>query len=177
MEVLFGRIPLDEVTTSMTINGPAAIVWALYLANAEKRGIPFDRLGGTIQNDALKEYIAQREWIVPVKPAMHLVIDTFRYGSRDVPRWNTISVSGYHIREAGATGLQELAFTLIDGLEYVKWGVAAAHTTDHPAPPPSHFFPLHDQPSAEIAEVRAAPPGRAGETPGPGQPANRTAPH
>ena len=90
MEILFDRIPLDQVTTSMTINGPASIVWAMYLAAAERRGIPFDRLGGTIQNDALKEYIAQREWIVPVKPAMHLVIDTFRYGSRDVPRWNTI---------------------------------------------------------------------------------------
>ena len=125
MEILFDRIPLDEVTTSMTINGPASIVWAMYLANAEKRGIRLERLGGTIQNDALKEYIAQREWIVPVKPAMALVVDTFRFGSRDVPRWNTISISGYHIREAGATALQELAFTLIDGLEYVKWGVAA----------------------------------------------------
>src|SRR5437773_4882800 len=121
MEILFDRIPLDRVTTSMTINGPASIVWAMYLAAAEKRGIPLDRLGGTIQNDALKEYIAQREWIVPLKPAMGLVVDTFRYGSREVPRWNTISISGYHIREAGATALQELAFTLIDGLEYVKW--------------------------------------------------------
>src|SRR5437660_5894419 len=104
----------------MTINGPASIVWAMYLAAAETRGIPLDRLGGTIQNDALKEYIAQREWIVPVKPAMNLVDDTFRYGSRDVPRWNTISISGYHIREAAATALRELPFTLIDGLVYVK---------------------------------------------------------
>src|SRR5437773_1832808 len=125
MEILFDRIPLDLVTTSMTINGPASIVWAMYLAAAEKRAIPLDRLGGTIQNDALKEYIAQREWIVPVKPAMSLVVDTFRFGSREEPRWNTISISGYHIREAGATAVQELAFTLIDGLEYVKWGVDA----------------------------------------------------
>src|SRR5205809_544569 len=123
-EILFARIPLDRVTTSMTINGPASLVWAMYLAAAEKRGIPLDRLGGTIQNDALKEYIAQREWIVPVKPAMGLVVDTFRYGSREVPRWNTISISGYHIREAGATALQVLALTLIDGIEYLKWGVA-----------------------------------------------------
>src|SRR2546428_10319239 len=116
MEILFDRIPLDEVTTSMTINGPASIVWAMYLAAAERRGVPFVRLGGTIQNDCLKEYIAQREWIGPVKPAMSLVVDTLRFGSREVPRWNTISVSGYHIREAGATALQELAVTLIDSL-------------------------------------------------------------
>ena len=125
MEVLFDRIPVDEVTTSMTINGPASIVWAMYLAAAEKRGYPLSVLGGTIQNDCLKEYIAQREWIVPERAAMGLVVDTFRFGSREVPKWNPISVSGYHIREAGATALQELAFTLIDGLEYVKWGVAA----------------------------------------------------
>src|SRR5437764_6959361 len=118
MEILFDRIPLDRVTTSMTINGPASIIWAMYLAAAEKQGIPLDRLGGTIQNDALKEYIAQREWIVPVKPAMDLVVDTFRYGSREVPRWNTISISGYHIREAGATALQELWFTAIDWIEF-----------------------------------------------------------
>ena len=156
MEILFDRIPLDQVTTSMTINGPASIVWAMYLAAAEKRGIPFDRLGGTIQNDALKEYIAQREWIVPVKPAMHLVIDTFRYGSRDVPRWNTISVSGYHIREAGATALQELAFTLIDGLEYVKWGVAAGLDPNDFVPHLSFFFDVHNDFFEEIAKFRAA---------------------
>ena len=156
MEILFDRIPLDEVTTSMTINGPASIVWAMYLANAEKRGIPLERLGGTIQNDCLKEYIAQREWIVPVKPAMGLVVDTFRYGSREVPRWNTISVSGYHIREAGATALQELAFTLIDGLEYVKWGVAAGLEVNEFVPHLSFFFDVHNDFFEEIAKFRAA---------------------
>src|SRR5437868_1331563 len=156
MEILFDRIPLDEVTTSMTINGPASIVWAMYLANAEKRGIPLERLGGTIQNDALKEYIAQREWIVPVKPAMALVVDTFRFGSRDVPRWNTISISGYHIREAGATALQELAFTLIDGLEYVKWGVAAGLDRNDFVPHLSFFFDVHNDFFEEIAKFRAA---------------------
>jgi methylmalonyl-CoA mutase N-terminal domain/subunit len=156
MEILFDRIPLDQVTTSMTINGPASIVWAMYLAAAEKRGIPLDRLGGTIQNDALKEYIAQREWIVPVKPAMNLVVDTFRYGSRDVPRWNTISISGYHIREAGATALQELAFTLIDGLEYVKWGVEAGLDVNDFVPHLSFFFDVHNDFFEEIAKFRAA---------------------
>ncbi|MDQ2912070.1 MAG: methylmalonyl-CoA mutase family protein [Chloroflexota bacterium] len=156
MEILFDRIPLDRVTTSMTINGPASIVWAMYLAAAENRGIPLDRLGGTIQNDALKEYIAQREWIVPVKPAMDLVVDTFRYGSRDVPRWNTISISGYHIREAGATALQELAFTLIDGLEYVKWGVEAGLDVNDFVPHLSFFFDVHNDFFEEIAKFRAA---------------------
>ena len=156
MEILFDRIPLDQVTTSMTINGPASIVWAMYLAAAEERGIPLDRLGGTIQNDALKEYIAQREWIVPVKPAMNLVVDTFRYGSRDVPRWNTISISGYHIREAGATALQELAFTLIDGLEYVKWGVDAGLDVNDFVPHLSFFFDVHNDFFEEIAKFRAA---------------------
>ena len=156
MEILFDRIPLDQVTTSMTINGPASIVWAMYLANAEKRGIPLDRLGGTIQNDCLKEYIAQREWIVPVKPAMAVVVDTFRYGSREVPRWNTISISGYHIREAGATALQELAFTLIDGLEYVKWGVAAGLDVNEFVPRMSFFFDVHSDFFEEIAKFRAA---------------------
>ena len=156
MEILFDRIPLDQVTTSMTINGPASIIWAMYLANAEKRGIPFDRLGGTIQNDCLKEYIAQREWIVPVRPAMTLVVDTFRYGARDVPRWNTISISGYHIREAGATALQELAFTLIDGLEYVKWGVEAGLDPSDFVPHLSFFFDVHNDFFEEIAKFRAA---------------------
>jgi methylmalonyl-CoA mutase N-terminal domain/subunit len=156
MEILFDRIPLDRVTTSMTINGPASIVWAMYLAAAEKRGTRLDRLGGTIQNDALKEYIAQREWIVPVKPAMGLVVDTFRYGSREVPRWNTISISGYHIREAGATALQELAFTLIDGLEYVKWGVAAGLDVNDFVPHLSFFFDVHNDFFEEIAKFRAA---------------------
>jgi methylmalonyl-CoA mutase, N-terminal domain len=156
MEILFDRIPVDRVTTSMTINGPASIVWAMYLAAAERRGIPLDRLGGTIQNDALKEYIAQREWIVPVKPAMNLVVDTFRYGSREVPRWNTISISGYHIREAGATALQELAFTLIDGLEYVKWGVEAGLDVNDFVPHLSFFFDVHNDFFEEIAKFRAA---------------------
>jgi methylmalonyl-CoA mutase N-terminal domain/subunit len=156
MEILFDRIPVGDVTTSMTINGPASIVWAMYLAAAEKRGVPLDRLGGTIQNDALKEYIAQREWIVPVRPAMDLVVDTFRFGSREVPRWNTISVSGYHIREAGATALQELAFTLIDGLEYVKWGVAAGLDVGDFVPRMSFFFDVHNDLFEEIAKFRAA---------------------
>src|SRR2546421_10297944 len=131
MEILFDGIPLDRVTTSMTINGPASIVWAMYIAAAEKRGIPFDRLGGTIQNDALKEYIAQREWIVPVKPAMDLVVDTFRYGSRDVPRWNTISISGYHIPEAGPTPPHELPFPPIRGVRDVQGGVRAGRAGEH----------------------------------------------
>src|SRR2546425_1750634 len=156
MEILFDRIPLDEVTTSMTINGLASIVWAMYLAAAERRGIPFARLGGTIQNDCLKEYIAQREWIVPVKPAMSLVVDTFLFGSREVQRWNTISVSGYHIREAGATALQELAFTLIDGLEYVKWGVEAGLDPSDFVPHLSFFFDVHNDFFEEIAKFRAA---------------------
>ena len=156
MEILFDRIPLDLVTTSMTINGPASIVWAMYLAAAEKRAIPLDRLGGTIQNDALKEYIAQREWIVPVKPAMSLVVDTFRFGSREVPRWNTISISGYHIREAGATAVQELAFTLIDGLEYVKWGVDAGLDPNDFVPHLSFFFDVHNDFFEEVAKLRAA---------------------
>ena len=156
MEILFAGIPLDEVTTSMTINGPASIVWAMYLVAAEKRGIPFDRLGGTIQNDCLKEYISQREWIVPVRPAMDLVVDTFRYGSREVPRWNTISVSGYHMREAGATALQELAFTLINGLEYVRWGVEAGLDVNDFVPRMSFFFDVHNDFFEEIAKFRAA---------------------
>jgi methylmalonyl-CoA mutase N-terminal domain/subunit len=156
MEILFDKVPMDEVTTSMTINGPASIVWALYLAAAEKRGYPLTALGGTIQNDALKEYIAQREWIVPERAAMDLVVDTFRFGAREVPKWNTISVSGYHIREAGATALQELAFTLIDGLEYVKWGVAAGLDVNEFVPRISFFFDVHNDFFEEIAKFRAA---------------------
>ncbi|HLQ05230.1 MAG TPA: methylmalonyl-CoA mutase family protein [Verrucomicrobiae bacterium] len=156
MEILFDKVPMDEVTTSMTINGPASIVWAMYLAAAEKRGYPLTALGGTIQNDALKEYIAQREWIVPERAAMDLVVDTFRFGVREVPKWNTISVSGYHIREAGATALQELAFTLIDGLEYVKWGVAAGLDVNEFVPRMSFFFDVHNDFFEEIAKFRAA---------------------
>jgi methylmalonyl-CoA mutase N-terminal domain/subunit len=156
MEILFDKIPVDEVTTSMTINGPASIVWAMYLGAAEKRGYPLTALGGTIQNDCLKEYIAQREWIVPERAAMDLVVDTFRFGAREVPKWNTISVSGYHIREAGATALQELAFTLIDGLEYVKWGVEAGLDVNDFVPRISFFFDVHNDFFEEIAKFRAA---------------------
>jgi len=156
MWILLDKIPLGEVTTSMTINGPASIVWAMYLAAAEERGIPFAKLGGTIQNDILKEYIAQREWIVPVKPAMELVVDSFRYGAREVPRWNTVSISGYHIREAGSTAVQELAFTLLDGLEYVKWGVDAGLDVNDFAPHLSFFFDVHNDFFEEIAKFRAA---------------------
>ncbi|HYK97346.1 MAG TPA: methylmalonyl-CoA mutase family protein [Candidatus Acidoferrales bacterium] len=156
MEILFDKVPMDEVTTSMTINGPASIVWAMYLAAAEKRGYPLKALGGTIQNDCLKEYIAQREWIVPERAAMDLVVDTFRFGAREVPKWNSISVSGYHIREAGATALQELAFTLIDGLEYVKWGVAAGLDVNDFVPRISFFFDVHNDFFEEIAKFRAA---------------------
>jgi len=156
MRVLFDRIPMDEVTTSMTINGPASIVWAMYLAVAQERGIPLDRLGGTIQNDCLKEYIAQREWIVPERAAMTLVVDTLRYGARETPRWNPVSVSGYHIREAGATALQELAFTLLDGLEYVRWGVEAGLDVNSFVPRISFFFDVHNDLFEEIAKFRAA---------------------
>jgi methylmalonyl-CoA mutase N-terminal domain/subunit len=123
MEILFDGIPLDEVTTSMTINSPAAIIWAMYIAAAEKQGVPMELLGGTTQNDILKEYIAQKEFIFPPEPSMRLVTDTIEFGTQHLPRWNTVSISGYHIREAGSTAAQELAFTLADGLEYVRWGI------------------------------------------------------
>jgi len=117
MEVLFSGIPLDKITTSMTINAPAAILWAMYIAVAEKQGVSPRLISGTIQNDILKEYIAQKTFVFPPRPSMKLIVDTFEYGAREVPRWNTISISGYHIREAGATAVQELAFTLRDGIE------------------------------------------------------------
>jgi methylmalonyl-CoA mutase N-terminal domain/subunit len=156
MEVLFDGIPVDEITTSMTINSPAAVVWAMYIAMAEKRGIPPEALGGTIQNDILKEYIAQKEFIFPPKPSMRLVVDTFEYGSNHLPRWNTISISGYHIREAGSTAAQELAFTLIDGLEYVRWGIERGLDVDEFAPRLSFFFNSHNDFFEEIAKFRAA---------------------
>jgi methylmalonyl-CoA mutase, N-terminal domain len=156
MEVLFDGIPVDQITTSMTINSPAAIVWAMYIAMAEKRGIPMEVLGGTIQNDILKEYIAQKEFIFPPKPSMRLVVDTFEFGSQHLPRWNTISVSGYHIREAGATAVQELAFTLADGLEYVRWGLARGLEIDNFAPRLSYFFNSHNDFFEEICKFRAA---------------------
>ena len=123
MELLFDEIPLDEVTTSMTINGPAAVLLGFYIALADKRGIPRDKIGGTVQNDCLKEFIAQHAWVVPPRPAMRIVTDSIEFCASEVPRWNSVSISGYHIREAGSTAAQELAFTIADGLEYVKWGV------------------------------------------------------
>ena len=156
MEILFSGIPIDKVTTSMTINGPAAIVWAFYIANAENRGISKEVIGGTIQNDILKEYIAQKSYIFPPEPSMRLIIDTFEYGSKYVPRWNTISISGYHIREAGSTAVQELAFTVGDGLEYVKWALERGLKIDDFAPRLSFFFNAHNDFFEEIAKYRAA---------------------
>ena len=156
MELLLSGIPLDKVSTSMTINSPAAIVWAMYLAAAEKQGVRPDQLRGTIQNDILKEYIAQKEYIFPPEPSMRLVVDTMEYGSRSVPQWNTISISGYHIREAGATAAQELAFTLADGMEYVRWGMARGMAVDKFAPRLSFFFNAHNDFFEEIAKYRAA---------------------
>jgi methylmalonyl-CoA mutase N-terminal domain/subunit len=156
MEVLFEGIPLDQVTTSMTINSPAAIIWGMYLVNAEKRGVPWSKLSGTTQNDILKEYIAQKEYIFPPRPSTRLVVDTFDYGAKFVPRWNTISISGYHIREAGATALQELAFTLADGIAYVQAAVNAGLDVDSFAPRLSFFFDIHNDFLEEIAKLRAA---------------------
>jgi len=156
MEILFAGIPLAEVTTSMTINAPAAIIWAMYLAVAEKQGAKIDHISGTIQNDILKEYIAQKEYIFPPAPSMRLVIDTFEFGSKYTPRWNTISISGYHIREAGSTALQELAFTLRDGMEYVEWGIARGLNVDEFAPRLSFFFNAHNDFFEELAKYRAA---------------------
>ena len=156
MEILFSDIPIDKVTTSMTINGPAAVVWAFYIANAENRGISKDVIGGTIQNDILKEYIAQKSWIFPPEPSMRLIVDTFEYGFKSVPRWNTISISGYHIREAGSTAVQELAFTVGDGIEYVKWAMKRGLDIDEFAPRLSFFFNAHNDFFEEIAKYRAA---------------------
>jgi len=156
MEVLFDGIPMDEVTTSMTINSPAAVIWAMYIAAAEKRDIPMERLGGTIQNDILKEYIAQNEYLFPPQPSMRLIVDTFEFGTRHLPLWNTISISGYHIREAGATAAQELAFTLADGLTYVEAGVERGLEVDDFAPRLSFFFNVHNDFFEEIAKFRAA---------------------
>ena len=156
MEILFQDIPVGDITTSMTINGPAAIIWAMYIANAENHGIPKDRIGGTIQNDILKEYIAQKSYIFPPEPSMRLIVDTFEYGFQQVPHWNTISISGYHIREAGSTAVQELAFTLADGLEYVKAAKARGLAIDDFAPRLSFFFNAHNDFFEEIAKYRAA---------------------
>ena len=156
MEILFDGIPVDEVTTSMTINGPAPIIWAMYIANAENRGISKDIIGGTIQNDILKEYIAQKSFIFPPEPSMRLIVDTFEYGFKQLPRWNTISISGYHIREAGSTAVQELAFTLGDGIEYVKAAMKRGLEIDKFAPRLSFFFNSHNDFFEEIAKYRAA---------------------
>ncbi len=156
METLFEAIPVDQVTTSMTINSPAAILWAMYLVVAEKQGADWKKISGTIQNDILKEYIAQKEYIFPPHPSMRLVVDTFEFGVRRAPRWNTISISGYHIREAGATALQELAFTLRDGIEYVQWGIERGLDVDEFGPRLSLFFNAHNDFFEEIAKFRAA---------------------
>jgi methylmalonyl-CoA mutase N-terminal domain/subunit len=156
MEILLDGIPTDQITTSMTINSPAAIIWAMYIAAAEKQGVPPAKLGGTIQNDILKEYIAQKEFIFPPAPSMRLVTDTIEFGSQHLPRWNTISISGYHIREAGSTAAQELAFTLADGLEYVRWAIDRGLDVDEFAPRLSFFFNAHNDFFEEIAKYRAA---------------------
>ncbi len=156
MEILLDGIPLGKVSTSMTINSPAAIIWAMYIAAAEKQGVRPDQLRGTIQNDILKEFIAQKEFIFPPAPSMRLVVDTMEFGARKVPQWNTISISGYHIREAGSTAAQELAFTLADGMEYVRWGVARGLDVDEFAPRLSFFFNAHNDFFEEIAKYRAA---------------------
>lgn len=156
MEILFDGIPLGEVSTSMTINSPAPIIWAFYIAAAEKQGVQLDQLRGTLQNDILKEYIAQKEYIFPPHPSMRLVTDTVEFGTRHMPQWNTISISGYHIREAGSTAVQELAFTLADGLEYVRWALARGLDIDDFAPRLSFFFNVHNDFFEEIAKLRAA---------------------
>ena len=156
MSILFDDIPLDKVTTSMTINSPAAMTWAMYIANAENRGIPKSNLGGTIQNDILKEYIAQKEYIFPPNPSMRLVTDTVEYGTKNMPKWNTISISGYHIREAGSTAVQELAFTLADGYAYADWAIERGLNIDDFAPRFSFFFNAHNDFFEEIAKYRAA---------------------
>ena len=156
MEVLFAEIPLDRITTSMTINGPAAVLWCFYLAAALKQGIGLERLGGTIQNDILKEYTAQKSWIFPPKPSLRLITDIFAFAAKEVPRWNTVSISGYHIREAGSTAVQELAFTLADGFAYVEAGIAAGLAVDDFAPRLSFFFNAHLDFFEEICKYRAA---------------------
>lgn len=156
METLFNGIPLDKVSTSMTTNAPASILWCMYIATGEKQGVPPEKLTGTIQNDILKEYIAQKSWIYPPKPSMRLITNIFEYAGRHVPKWNTISVSGYHIREAGSTAVQELAFTLADGFAYVEAGIAAGLDVDDFAPRMSYFFNAHIDFFEEIAKYRAA---------------------
>jgi len=156
MEILFGGIDLEKTTVSMTINSPASVLWAMYLVVAEKQGADWKKISGTIQNDILKEYIAQKEYIYPPAPSMRLVIDTFEFGSKFTPRFNTISISGYHIREAGSTAVQELAFTLYDGIEYVEWACRRGLDVDEFGPRLSFFFNAHNDFFEEIAKYRAA---------------------
>ena len=156
METLFDGIPLGDVSVSMTINSPASIIWAMYLVVAEKQGVAWDRLNGTLQNDALKEYIAQKEFIYPPRPSMRLVTDTIEFATRQAPRYNPVSISGYHIREAGSTAAQELAFTLRDGVEYVEWALERGLAIDEFAPRLSFFFNAHSDFFEEIAKYRAA---------------------
>jgi methylmalonyl-CoA mutase N-terminal domain/subunit len=156
METLFDGIPLGQVTTSMTINSPAAIIWAMYIAVAEKQGVPLNQMGGTLQNDILKEYLAQNEYIFPPEPSMRLVVDTVEFAAKHMPLWNPISISGYHIREAGSTAVQELAFTLADGFEYVRHCLDRGMTVDDFAPRLSFFFNVDNNFFEEIAKFRAA---------------------
>jgi methylmalonyl-CoA mutase N-terminal domain/subunit len=156
MEILFEGISLDKISTSMTINSPAAILFAMYIAVADKQGVPPGKLDGTIQNDILKEYIAQKEWIYPPRPSLRIITDIMEYCAQDVPRWNTISISGYHIREAGSTAIQELAFTLADGIGYVQSGIDAGLEVDAFAPRLSFFFNSHNDFFEEICKLRAA---------------------
>src|SRR5947207_3553914 len=156
MEILLRGLPLDKVSISMTINSPAAILWAMYLAVAEQQGVDWAKLSGTLQNDILKEYIAQKEFIYPPRPSMRLVTDTIEFGARHTPRFNPISISGYHIREAGSTAAQELAFTLRDGIEYVDWALDRGLQIDEFAPRLSFFFNAHSDFFEEIAKYRAA---------------------
>ena len=156
METLFDGIPLDQVSTSMTINGPAVILYCFYIAAAEKQGVDSKKLRGTIQNDILKEYMAQHAWVYPIEPALRLIVDCFEWSAEHVPQWNTISISGYHIREAGATAAQELAFTLADGFTYVERGIARGLDVDSFAPRLSFFWDIHNDFFEEIAKLRAA---------------------
>ncbi|MFQ5669870.1 MAG: methylmalonyl-CoA mutase [Acidobacteriota bacterium] len=156
METLFSGIPLGQVSTSMTINAPASVIFAMYLAVAEKQGVPLNTLRGTIQNDILKEYIAQKEWIYPPRPHLRLIVDLIKYCCEHVPRWNTISISGYHIREAGSTAIQELAFTLADGIGYIEAGIEAGMDVDEFAPRLSFFFNAHNDFFEEVGKLRAA---------------------
>ncbi|MCL4352646.1 MAG: methylmalonyl-CoA mutase family protein, partial [Firmicutes bacterium] len=156
MERLFQGIPLDKVSTSMTINGPAPIIWAMYLVAAERQGVSWDKIRGTLQADILKEYIAQKEWVFPPRPSMRVITDMMAFATRHVPQWNSISISGYHIREAGSTAAQELAFTLADGFAYVEAGIKAGLDVDAFAPRLSFFFNSHIDFFEEIAKFRAA---------------------